>query len=73
MARSKRTADQAVLSVLRRGPQRGLTAAVVAERAGLNISTTRNVLYTLTSENTVRVVGVNSTGSVGRPAHLYAL
>lgn len=70
MAHTK-TAPEAILTVLRRGPKRGLTATAIAERADLNLNTTRTSLYFLASEGKVAVVGTE-TPSFGRPANLYA-
>lgn len=66
------TASEAIISVLRRGSKKGLTASTIAERAKLNPNTVRTSLYSLTDEGTVRVVGTVGSGR-GRPAHLYAL
>jgi DNA-binding IclR family transcriptional regulator len=70
---ASRTAPEAILSVLKRGPKRGLTAALIAERTGFNLSTTRTTLYSLASSGDVSVIGTTETGSRGRPANLYAL
>lgn len=72
MARNNRTAVEAILSTLRRGPRRGLTAATIADRAGLNLNTTRSTLYSLTSDATVTQIG-RETPSFGRPANLYRI
>ena len=68
-----RPANERILSVLRRGPKRGLTAETIAERAGLNLNTTRTVLWSLTSSESVVTVGTTSPTGSGRPANLYAL
>lgn len=66
------TAPEAIVKVLRRGPKRGLTAAAIADRASLNINTTRTTLGTLVAQGTVAYVG-RETPSFGRPANLYRL
>jgi predicted ArsR family transcriptional regulator len=71
MARTK-TASEAIISVLKRGPKRGLTAAAIAERAGLNLNTARTTLYQLVATGNVANIG-RETPSFGRPANLYAL
>lgn len=71
LARTK-TAPEAIISVLKRGPKRGLTAASIADRAGLNLNTTRTALYQLVADDAVTLIG-RETPSFGRPANLYTL
>lgn len=72
MARTKRAASDRILSILRRGPKRGLTAVEIAERAELNLNTTRTVVWALAQAGDVVTVSTTeSTG--GRPANRYAL
>lgn len=71
MAKTK-TAAEKILSALRRGPKRGLTAADVATRAQTNLNTTRSQLIEFEKASLVSVVGTaSSTG--GRPAKLYVI
>ncbi len=65
------SASTKILALLKRGPRLGLTAVEIADRAELNISTTRTVLWAL--QQTGDVVGnpLESTG--GRPANRYVL
>lgn len=72
MPRTKKSASDAILSVLKRGPQRGLTAATIAERANLNLNTTRTTIYSLSRAGSVEAVGTEAP-SFGRPANLYKL
>lgn len=72
MARTTTTAPEAIIKTLRRGPKKGLTAATIADRAGLNINTTRTTLGTLVAQSTVAHIG-RETPSFGRPANLYRL
>lgn len=69
---TKRTASDRIISVLRRGPQKGLTAATIADRAKLNLNTTRTTLGTLVMESAVAIIG-RETPSFGRPANLYRI
>jgi DNA-binding IclR family transcriptional regulator len=69
---TQRTSRDRVLSVLRRGPKKGLAAESIAERAGTSLGTTRTLLSTLQVEGVVRRVGTENRG-FGRPANLYAL
>lgn len=71
MARTK-TAPEAILSILRRGPRRGLTASAIAERGGLNLNTTRTSLYFLVQRGDVTVSDTEAP-SFGRPANVYKL
>lgn len=72
MARQKRAASDRIVAVLKRGPQRGLTAAEIAARAELNLNTTRTVIWALTQAGTASGVSTaESTG--GRPANRYVL
>lgn len=73
MARTSKTAPEAIVSVLKRGPKKGLTAANIAERATLNLNTTRTTLGVLTNEGTVALIGREEPAGIGRPANLYAL
>jgi hypothetical protein len=70
LARTKKTAIESIMSVLNRGPKRGLTATAIAGRAGLNLNTTRTALNSITG-NLVEVVGRQESASRGRPANLY--
>lgn len=71
MARTTKKSDK-ILALLKRGPQRGLTATDISSRANLNLNTTRTVLWALQQAGDVKVVSVTeSTG--GRPANRYAL
>ena len=72
MARTNRTAPEAILSVLRRGPKRGLTATAISERAGTVVSTTRTTLGSLVIAGQVEIVGTVRSETRGRPANLYA-
>lgn len=72
MARNNRTAPEAIIATLKRAPKRGLTADVIADRAGLNLNTTRTTLGTLVSAQSVSLIG-RETPSFGRPANLYRL
>ena len=72
MARSTKTAPEAIISVLKRGPKKGLTATTIAERAGLNLNTTRTTLYQLAASGQVAMIG-RETPSFGRPSNLYTL
>jgi predicted ArsR family transcriptional regulator len=66
-----KTAPEAILSVLKRGPRKGLTAVVIAERASTNLNTTRTTLGQLRDAGSVQIVDTDSTGLRGRPANLY--
>lgn len=72
MPRIPKTAPEAIITVLKRGPKRGLTAVAIADRAGLNINTTRTTVYQLNATGDIRLVG-REDPSFGRPANLYAL
>lgn len=72
IAATRKTATDRVFSTLKRGPKRGLSAATIAERAGLNLSTTRTVLWQLAKDGDAVVVSTVETGERGRPANLYA-
>lgn len=71
-ARTTTTAPEAIIKTLRRGPKRGLTAAVISDRASINLNTARTTLGTLVSQGSVTLVG-RETPSFGRPANLYRL
>lgn len=64
---------EAILKALKRGPKKGLTAATIAERAGLKLSSTRTTLWDLAQVGTVKKVGQTETGTVGRPSYLYVI
>jgi len=68
---TRKTVTAAILGVLRRGPKRGLTAEVIAERAGTRLSSTRTVLSSLASDGQITVVGTEARQF--RPANLYAI
>lgn len=72
IAATRKTATDRVISTLKRGPKRGLSAALIAERAELNLSTTRTVLWQLVKDGNAAVVSKVETGERGRPANLYA-
>lgn len=65
--------SDAILKVLKRGPKRGLTAAEIADRAGLNLNSTRTALWGLKADGSVSAAGKTETGEVGRPSYLYAI
>jgi predicted ArsR family transcriptional regulator len=67
-----KSASTRILTVLKRGPKRGLTAATIADRANLPVNTTRTTLYELSRAGSVSTLGREST-SFGRPANLYAV
>lgn len=69
---TKRTASDRILSVLNRGPKKGLTAATIATRGKLNLNTTRTTLGLLTLSNDVAVIGRDAP-TFGRPANLYVI
>jgi predicted ArsR family transcriptional regulator len=71
LASSKRTAHASILSTLKRGPKRGLTAAVIAERTGLKVGTTRTTLWQLVQDGTAVVTDTYRDGRRGRPEYLY--
>lgn len=66
-----RTAPEVILSVLKRGPKRGLTADVIAERSGLKLGTTRTTLWQLVQDGSAVVTDTYRDGRRGRPANLY--
>jgi DNA-binding IclR family transcriptional regulator len=69
----KRTAAEAIIATLHRGPKKkGLTAAKIADRAGLNLNTTRTTVGTLVLEGSVTLIGRDAP-SFGRPANLYVI
>lgn len=68
LAKNKKTAAEAILGTLKRGPKRGLTAAQIAERVGLPYTT---VSRTLSELSGVTVLGTLQTGQRGRPANIY--
>lgn len=68
----KRTASTRIITVLRRGPKKGLTAEVIATRGKLNLNTTRTTLGLLTISEDVAVIGRDAP-SFGRPANLYVI
>jgi predicted ArsR family transcriptional regulator len=72
MAATKKSAPEAILSVLRKGPKKGLTAATISDRASINPNTTRATLVGLVNSNAVVVIG-RETPSFGRPANLYVV
>ena len=72
MAKATLTASDSILRVLKRGPQKGLTAAIIAERSGLRLSTVRSTIYDLKSAGAIAVVGQEDP-TMGRPAYRYAL
>ena len=72
MATQTRQASDRILSVLRRGPRRGLTAVEVSTRAELNLNTTRTTLWGLQGLGAVEVIGTTEP-TRGRPANRYAL
>lgn len=70
---SKTSNSEAILKTLKRGPKKGLTAATIAERAGLKLSSTRTTLWDLRQTGAVDRIGATETGSVGRPSYLYVV
>ena len=66
----KKSLTDTIRSVLKRGPRRGLTAEVVAQRAGTKLSSTRTTLSALVSAGEAAIVGTESRQY--RPANLYA-
>lgn len=70
---SKTANSEAILKALKRGPKKGLTAAQIAERAGLNLNSTRTALWSLKEIGAVEAVGYEQTGTVGRPSYLYVI
>ena len=72
MARTTRPASDRILAVLKRGPQRGLTAAEIATRGDLNLNTTRTVIWALREQGNVAAVEPLA-GERGRPANRYIL
>lgn len=70
---SKTTNSDAILKVLKRGPKKGLTAAQIAERASLNLNSTRTTLLGLRADGSVAVTAKEDTGTVGRPSYLYVI
>lgn len=70
---SKTANSDAILKVLKRGPKKGLTAAQIAERAGLNLNSTRTALWGLKADGSVTAAGKTETGTVGRPSYLYVI
>lgn len=64
---------ETILKTLKRGPKKGLTAATIAERAGLKLSSTRTTLWDLAQTGAVSKVGKTETGTVGRPSYLYVI
>jgi predicted ArsR family transcriptional regulator len=72
MARTKRAASDTILALLKRGPQRGLTATDISSRTELNLNTTRTVLWALSQAGSVTVVSTDAP-PIGRPANRYAL
>lgn len=65
--------SEAILKTLKRGPKKGLTAATIAERAGLKLSSTRTTLWDLAQSGAVAKVGSTGQGTVGRPSYLYVI
>lgn len=66
----KKTASDLILSALRTR-KRPVSAAFLAERTGISLSTTRTVLWQLAKEGFVDVASTEETGLRGRPANLY--
>lgn len=67
------TKTEKILSTLKRGPQKGLTAQEVALRTGFNLATVRSYIYGLQGTGAVTVCGQVSTGKRGRPALRYTV
>lgn len=61
-----------ILSTLKRGPKKGLTAAQIAERTGFSLNSIRSALSAFQRENAVTVVGTLKAGT-GRPSNLYTI
>ena len=68
----KKTASETIVSVLRRGPKRGLTVFEIAQRGDLNLNTTRTTVLSLVQGQAVELIG-RQTPSFGRPANVYRL
>lgn len=66
----KKTASELILSALN-GRKRPVSAAFLAERTGISLSTARTVLWQLAKFGDVTVVSTEETGERGRPANLY--
>ena len=67
------TVDQAILKALKRAPKKGLTAAQIAERAGLKVTSTRTTLSLLVSSKAVNRIGATAPDGAGRPGYLYVI
>lgn len=65
------TKNEAILKQLKRAPKRGLTAAEIADRTGINLATVKAYLSAFKSEGYATVVGKVETGKRGRPALRY--
>lgn len=70
MKHLKKTASELILSALN-GRKKPVTAAFLAERTGVSLSTARTVLWQLARFGDVTVVSTVETGERGRPAYLY--
>jgi hypothetical protein len=60
-AKKGATVADRICKVLKRGPKKGLTAAAIADRAGLKPGTTRTTLTRLKADGAVRVVGTDAS------------
>lgn len=69
----KKTASDRILTALRKGPRRGLTAAEISNRTELPLNTVRSTLYSLATAGTVSKLGTLQTGTAGRPSNIYTL
>lgn len=70
---AKKTLDAKIVSVLKKGPRKGLTAAEIAARGELNINSTRTTLGLLVDFGSVAVVGTAPVVGFGRPSNRYSL
>lgn len=63
-----------IQKTLKKGPKRGLTAAEVAARTGINLNSVRATLWTLQSDGSITVAGtVPASTGYGRPSNRYLL
>ena len=72
MPRKKSTASETIVSILKRGPRKGLTVFAIADRGGLNLNTARTTVGTLVVSGEVELIG-RETPTFGRPANVYRL
>lgn len=70
---AKLTKTEKVLSTIKRGPARGLTAEEVAARTDFNLATVRSYIYGLQAQGSLVVCGKVESGKRGRPALRYTV